>query len=557
MKLVSSMRIKLPRDIGMAQPFLPPPPSSSRRRNRLVSSENASLVQKSQLPQVQHSPAAQKTNDVSQPTQLVDFNSLPLASASCDDEYAWMNQDSQPHEQNSVFDFSSQAAQSQHPTHSTADAQLVTESRMDASAHPQQSSSVFEVNSGTLQSQSLFPNPSLQASNSPFVQPLQRPLFQQQPVLQQPIQQQPVLQQPVQQQPVLQQPIQQQPVLQQPVQQQPVLQQPVQQSLFQQQPVQQQSVQQPPFQQQSVQQLSVQQQSVQVHAVQQSVQQQGSPLLSFDQQQVLSQPAAGDWTAFAQPPAETSVVSESEIDDDIDFQISQMEQELAQLDAFASEYEAMDWGTQEQKVDVKATGIYDVPAFQTPGANVGQYQRQEQSTSQSPPVLFDFDSAFQFGQSVTVSQAPFPPQSTVSGQDPLRQEALYQEPSQIRVKKSMKLSGQPTAAGSKANQRTHKAIHTFVGRHDDEVELAKGDPVNVEVTGEDGWCTGINLRTNRRGIFPSSCVVTVSNPSQATGTNRTTCLTNFMRKRILDLLLWLLCFLHICHHSIFVEDHVT
>lgn len=56
---------------------------------------------------------------------------------------------------------------------------------------------------------------------------------------------------------------------------------------------------------------------------------------------------------------------------------------------------------------------------------------------------------------------------------------------------------------------THRGLHRFLPRHQDEIELEIGDPVYVQKEAEDLWCEGINLRTGRQGIFPLAHVVDV------------------------------------------------
>ena len=46
---------------------------------------------------------------------------------------------------------------------------------------------------------------------------------------------------------------------------------------------------------------------------------------------------------------------------------------------------------------------------------------------------------------------------------------------------------------------THRGLHRFVPRHQDEIELQIGDPVYVQKEAEDLWCEG-GLAT-RRGII--------------------------------------------------------
>lgn len=58
-------------------------------------------------------------------------------------------------------------------------------------------------------------------------------------------------------------------------------------------------------------------------------------------------------------------------------------------------------------------------------------------------------------------------------------------------------------------EATHRGLHKFTGRHSDEIDIDIGDPVYVQHEADDCWCDGINLRTQRRGIFPSAYVVDV------------------------------------------------
>ncbi|XP_046391022.1 JNK-interacting protein 1 isoform X2 [Ischnura elegans] len=56
---------------------------------------------------------------------------------------------------------------------------------------------------------------------------------------------------------------------------------------------------------------------------------------------------------------------------------------------------------------------------------------------------------------------------------------------------------------------THRGLHKFLPRHHDEIEVEIGDPIYVQKEADDLWCEGINLRTGRKGIFPSAHVVDV------------------------------------------------
>ncbi|XP_030385638.1 JNK-interacting protein 1 isoform X2 [Scaptodrosophila lebanonensis] len=56
-------------------------------------------------------------------------------------------------------------------------------------------------------------------------------------------------------------------------------------------------------------------------------------------------------------------------------------------------------------------------------------------------------------------------------------------------------------------EATHRGLHKFVPRHQDEIELEIGDAIYVQKEADDLWCEGVNLRTGRQGIFPSAYAV--------------------------------------------------
>ncbi|CAH0545903.1 unnamed protein product [Brassicogethes aeneus] len=56
-------------------------------------------------------------------------------------------------------------------------------------------------------------------------------------------------------------------------------------------------------------------------------------------------------------------------------------------------------------------------------------------------------------------------------------------------------------------EASHRGLHKFIPRHDDEIELEIGDPIYVQKEADDLWCEGVNLRTGRMGIFPSAYAV--------------------------------------------------
>lgn len=43
-------------------------------------------------------------------------------------------------------------------------------------------------------------------------------------------------------------------------------------------------------------------------------------------------------------------------------------------------------------------------------------------------------------------------------------------------------------------EATHRALHKFIARHSDELELEIGDPIYVQKEAEDLWCEGMLVR---------------------------------------------------------------
>jgi Variant SH3 domain len=56
-------------------------------------------------------------------------------------------------------------------------------------------------------------------------------------------------------------------------------------------------------------------------------------------------------------------------------------------------------------------------------------------------------------------------------------------------------------------EATHRGLHKFLPRHDDELEVEIGDPIYVQKEADDLWCEGVNLRTGNQGVFPSAYAV--------------------------------------------------
>ncbi|KAK9880944.1 hypothetical protein WA026_013272 [Henosepilachna vigintioctopunctata] len=56
-------------------------------------------------------------------------------------------------------------------------------------------------------------------------------------------------------------------------------------------------------------------------------------------------------------------------------------------------------------------------------------------------------------------------------------------------------------------ESTHRGLHKFIPRHDDEIGIEIGDPIYVQKEADDLWSEGVNLRTGRMGIFPSAYAI--------------------------------------------------
>ncbi|XP_064629060.1 JNK-interacting protein 1-like isoform X2 [Lineus longissimus] len=52
-------------------------------------------------------------------------------------------------------------------------------------------------------------------------------------------------------------------------------------------------------------------------------------------------------------------------------------------------------------------------------------------------------------------------------------------------------------------EATHRGIHRFIPRHSDEVAIEIGDMLHVIEESDDLWCLAVNLRTGKKGIYPT------------------------------------------------------
>eukprot|EP00118_Oscarella_pearsei_P002672 m.11209 g.11209 ORF g.11209 m.11209 type:complete len:485 (+) comp23086_c1_seq1:14-1468(+) len=233
-------------------------------------------------------------------------------------------------------------------------------------------------------------------------------------------------------------------------------------------------------------------------------------------------PGDADWSIFDE--------LESKTPDQIDLEIEQMEQDLAKLNAMAVEYEQLEADPVTQGLAAAPNrlinevpqspmgeGIYDIPTLPPPPP-VDKTRAQAQPASsdfptgdllggapaQAQPAVtrekswLEFESPFPIGSGSAQSFTTFPPQAPP---------AATRQPTPTAA-----AGGSATAERKASAPLTHRAIHNFIPRHDEEIELRKGDPVHMSVDGGDGWFKGTNLRTGGKGIFPGSNVMGKADP---------------------------------------------
>ena len=62
----------------------------------------------------------------------------------------------------------------------------------------------------------------------------------------------------------------------------------------------------------------------------------------------------------------------------------------------------------------------------------------------------------------------------------------------------------PARSVRSARTRRTKALYRFKGENEDELDFDEGDDILILRKLEQGWSDGMNLRTRKRGIFPTS-----------------------------------------------------
>ncbi|CAH1798699.1 unnamed protein product, partial [Owenia fusiformis] len=126
-------------------------------------------------------------------------------------------------------------------------------------------------------------------------------------------------------------------------------------------------------------------------------------------------------------------------------------------------------------------------------------QQPKIDTQLDPNVQPSFDSSSK-SQSTTKAFLSSSNQYLVEDSSP------DEKPQKVTNKKTHKENlTSPTfpAIDPEVYEATHRVVHKFLPRHDDEMELEIGDPVYVYDEADDLWCEGVNLRTQERGIFPT------------------------------------------------------
>nr|XP_011422218.2 uncharacterized protein LOC105324754 isoform X2 [Crassostrea gigas] len=100
---------------------------------------------------------------------------------------------------------------------------------------------------------------------------------------------------------------------------------------------------------------------------------------------------------------------------------------------------------------------------------------------------------------------------TIQSQTPLQTKeqkqtiALKEEMSELSASAAVPLTSDDRRRRNSGDdlEVTHRGMHRFIPRHQDEIVIEIGDPIHVFRLDDDLWCEGVNLRTLRRGIFPS------------------------------------------------------
>jgi len=80
-------------------------------------------------------------------------------------------------------------------------------------------------------------------------------------------------------------------------------------------------------------------------------------------------------------------------------------------------------------------------------------------------------------------------------------------------------------------KQVYKVARTFNPTEEDEIQLNIGDEVEITVIFEDGWCEGINLSTNKGGVFPRTCVVEVEQYASMIEKSKNTLVPNRRRSK--------------------------
>jgi len=89
----------------------------------------------------------------------------------------------------------------------------------------------------------------------------------------------------------------------------------------------------------------------------------------------------------------------------------------------------------------------------------------------------------------------------------LVKEDLTPSPAKVLKPKESKSNGVLSRDSSAKPSRKYVVLYAYEAGNEDELDLAKGDVVNVVETCEDGWFVGTCERTGALGTFPGNYVV--------------------------------------------------
>ncbi|KAJ3340705.1 Sorbin and SH3 domain-containing protein 2 [Entophlyctis luteolus] len=124
-------------------------------------------------------------------------------------------------------------------------------------------------------------------------------------------------------------------------------------------------------------------------------------------------------------------------------------------------------------------------------------------------VKEEYDDGWAFGMNNMTQQSGLFPLSCVDTSNVGNKNKNHS----LRMSSLSRLGGAPDAlpaasATSAAKQTdAYAVVEDFDPGNPDEIELRVGDKIQMIKKYDDGWCTGLNLTTNQRGLLPLDCLV--------------------------------------------------